>query len=575
MKKGKINLLTLAFILSIILLFDKTAFALEIKDHILEDFNPGIELDAFSQSVDNNASGTSDTMFSGANISVYPVFIELDESSFTMHSFYVEDTYGSGESYFISSAVVDGLYQQGAKISTYLNGDYHEITSLGNDGIVSFLACDAIANYYPIKMQESMSAENLCMVELYINEKGGLSADEKGCIVLETSTMDLSSWENVGDGYVSGNTSVSTHYYGAPILDASSSAVVGMLSGIWNENAEAYELICWDLTQISFNPQFAVTSGSDGNTGSGESTGSGGSTGSTGSGGSTESGGIPAWVYGAVFGGVGALIIQLKKNKKEDVPKPTPEEKDKPKKDIKEGTVMLDGDAAIDYVEPPKPIVTEPQNTFQVRCLDGDFKGRTFPLYDVLGFGRNPVHRIAFGQNTKGISGNHCELRIENGRIVLRDLGSTYGTFFMNGQKLDERVAYEVKKGDVFYLAEKTQSFRIEDAGETRQEFTPAVEAVTYPCAKKIYRADENGRMTFGRSTHAQVSFDSTHTRISTNHCVLYRDHTGLFLMDLGSTNGTFLEGNRRLKPNVPYRMTRGSAFYLNSMDYLFVITEE
>ena len=45
--------------------------------------------------------------------------------------------------------------------------------------------------------------------------------------------------------------------------------------------------------------------------------------------------------------------------------------------------------------------------------------------------------------------------------------------------------------------------------------------------------------------------------------------------MDLGSTNGTYFAENKRLQPNVPYKVEKGMAFYLTSQNYLFVITED
>ena len=103
----------------------------------------------------------------------------------------------------------------------------------------------------------------------------------------------------------------------------------------------------------------------------------------------------------------------------------------------------------------------------------------------------------------------------------------------------------------------------------------PKIVGVRFKEAGKIYHADVDRKLVFGRSQNAQVRFAENTASISTKHCVLYRDDSGLYLMDTGSTNGTFLSETLRLKPNVPYRMEKGSAFFLASPKYTFVIIED
>ena len=66
-----------------------------------------------------------------------------------------------------------------------------------------------------------------------------------------------------------------------------------------------------------------------------------------------------------------------------------------------------------------------------------------------------------YPQNTRGISGRHCEIMSSGGKIVIVDRGSTYGTYLADGRKLEPNVPYDVKNGTVFYLASRENKFEI------------------------------------------------------------------------------------------------------------------
>ena len=89
----------------------------------------------------------------------------------------------------------------------------------------------------------------------------------------------------------------------------------------------------------------------------------------------------------------------------------------------------------------------------------------------------------------------------------------------------------------------------------------------------RIYHT-ESDRMEFGRGADCKVCIPDTDKSVSSNHCVLYRENGKLYLMDQGSTNGTFLKEEERLQPNVPYRAHKGMEFFLGSRAHTFVIAE-
>ena len=136
-------------------------------------------------------------------------------------------------------------------------------------------------------------------------------------------------------------------------------------------------------------------------------------------------------------------------------------------------------------------------------------------------------------------------------------------------------VGYRLEEGETFYLANEKQSFRLERYGEQRKEFKPAVKAVSSPKAGKVYHAGADERINFGRSSRNQVAFTEEDRAISGSHCALYKENGSVYLMDLGSSNGTFMSNGSRLKPNRPYRLKRGDSFFLVNQKYTFVIVED
>lgn len=95
----------------------------------------------------------------------------------------------------------------------------------------------------------------------------------------------------------------------------------------------------------------------------------------------------------------------------------------------------------------------------QHRGMRVDVSGRTIVI------GRNGSDcALVYQDDTPGVSSRHCSLSWDSssGDFVLIDLGSTYGTFLQNGQKLKSGVGYRLRAGDSFYLGENTNMLILE-----------------------------------------------------------------------------------------------------------------
>jgi hypothetical protein len=101
-----------------------------------------------------------------------------------------------------------------------------------------------------------------------------------------------------------------------------------------------------------------------------------------------------------------------------------------------------------------------------IRSLSAQHNGQS---YDVdrngILIGRDRANcRIVYSEGTPGVSSRHCSITFDetSGEFLLTDLRSTYGTFLMNGQKLEPNVPYHLRAGESFYVGESSNALKVE-----------------------------------------------------------------------------------------------------------------
>ena len=129
------------------------------------------------------------------------------------------------------------------------------------------------------------------------------------------------------------------------------------------------------------------------------------------------------------------------------------------------GPVLQQNQASFGSLERPSDPVTPPASPVgkqvSLLAMSGIYAGNTFPLTGPIALGRDPKRcKIIYPCDAPGISGYHCEVRIEEGKLILMDMGSTFGTFLSDGTKLIPNKAYPVKSGDCFYLSERKNEYK-------------------------------------------------------------------------------------------------------------------
>ena len=86
------------------------------------------------------------------------------------------------------------------------------------------------------------------------------------------------------------------------------------------------------------------------------------------------------------------------------------------------------------------------------------------PATSPVTIGRSRDCTIVFQDGTPGVSGRHCTVSWDDGHgeFIVRDIGSTYGTFLDSGMQLEVNKPYRLRAGESFYLGERANTLRLE-----------------------------------------------------------------------------------------------------------------
>lgn len=95
---------------------------------------------------------------------------------------------------------------------------------------------------------------------------------------------------------------------------------------------------------------------------------------------------------------------------------------------------------------------------YTLRCY-GPLAGKSVSLgKGIVLVGRDPSCGICYPTGTQGISRVHCAISIQNGRVMVTDRGSAYGTFMAGGVRLQSNESRELTRGSSIYLGSPNQN---------------------------------------------------------------------------------------------------------------------
>ncbi|MDQ5846944.1 MAG: FHA domain-containing protein [Acidobacteriota bacterium] len=182
-----------------------------------------------------------------------------------------------------------------------------------------------------------------------------------------------------------------------------------------------------------------------------------------------------------------------------------------------------------------------------------------------VGVGRDGSQcQIVFdGQKWPMVSRKHAEFRVENGRWLLVDANSRFGTF-LDGRQISEPTEIHVGSRTQFGSdGPVLRVVRIEQSASHRIPAHDVQPRVAAPPNKRFaaiigetpnfQRLEGSMPVTIGRATDNTITLDGL--QISNHHARVTSLNGNIFIEDVGSTNGVYVNG-KRIKTRVPISNT-------------------
>ena len=165
---------------------------------------------------------------------------------------------------------------------------------------------------------------------------------------------------------------------------------------------------------------------------------------------------IPVILLILIAGGVIIYFVQKSKNAKHNA------EMNQMKAEVEEAVLQLKALQETDSAPAKKTDSNTGKRGYRLQGVNGTFGGKRFALDGHVIMGVDPSKcNLVFPKGSRGISRRHMELVVQDGKIYMEDLGSTYGTY-LNGQKLEPNQWMMIDSGDTFWLATQEECFVIE-----------------------------------------------------------------------------------------------------------------
>ena len=188
--------------------------------------------------------------------------------------------------------------------------------------------------------------------------------------------------------------------------------------------------------------------------------------------------------------------------------------------------------------------------TFYLRVrLEGSENWQEVEIHDLLIIGRNE-ELCDFVIADRLASRKHARIVVRDGLVYLEDLGSSNGTKIL-GQPIVPNLPRQITEGDYFSIGHALCQV-VSSREENPYRLWYRIE--NQPWQEINFTED----VVLGRGDDVDLQINEGH--ISRNHALLKVASDNFYLQDLGSQNGTFLEG-QRLPANQPFQIYPGQYF--------------
>ena len=185
--------------------------------------------------------------------------------------------------------------------------------------------------------------------------------------------------------------------------------------------------------------------------------------------------------------------------------------------------------------------------------VEGQEAGREFPASGTTLVGRDPGADLVIADSE--VSSKHASFVPADGGIAVEDLGSTNGTF-VNGQRVTG--SHQLRAGDRVQFGTTVVEVRAPTPAPAGGQVGPAAPQVTRvrripTMPVLVFTGGQNagtelpvgGQIVLGRDPGAADVILDQDPDVSRRHATFSPAGAGLTVEDLGSTNGTFVNGHR------------------------------
>ena len=206
-----------------------------------------------------------------------------------------------------------------------------------------------------------------------------------------------------------------------------------------------------------------------------------------------------------------------------------------------------------------EPIVVEPENNnenelpslvegnchLKLQVVQGDQAGNEYNIVFLqMIIGRGTDATVQLKKNADA-SPKHALLSIENDELYITNLNSSNGTF-VDGRRISEPtplyIASQVTIGE--------QSLEVNELRREDGAFRVTFKEVAGADIGQFYTVSVR-EMTIGRGKTARLRLSDSTRMLSRLHVQFELTNGHIYLRDLSSTNGTYVDGNRIREPRI------------------------
>lgn len=383
-----------------------------------------------------------------SDIPAFLLVITNGDETVVTNAFYMRDGRSNGNTYLVASGVV-GAFADGSYEIYVMRDEYQaQVTDIYFDSsnVFAFLDVEGMEQFEPVDLMTETSDVYAAL--------SWMTLDNNQNFQMNMEEVDIHSWRYEQGAYTGTGQLSDTLFLGAPVVDLNTMKVWGMMYATTDFQPMIIDINYVDIPEeaaiVEGNVQEEVpenVSGDSKETYNEEND-------------NKQNDSMPIGVVVVV---IVAIVVAASKNKNKEAKniEPKNEAVEQP---VVEKTVVKQEVADQTVID--QTIVVQSdiyiEKQYQIRGVDGSFKGQIFEVKALMKMGRSRECHIKYEKNTAGISRIHCQIEANREGIILRDLDSTCGTFGC-GEKLQPQEDYLLRAGESFWLGEEKQMFTVEE----------------------------------------------------------------------------------------------------------------